>query len=266
MRSASIGGAPTRPRRVKDVERRARERRVERRDLCANSAQLRRVRQAAVQEQVRHFFEAGVGSEIFDGVSGDRQPAGFAVDMTEPGRVPPRRLPSPVSCFILSAGGNILSILILQSIYRGVPWRHRTISRRRQAAEALGVTRGDPVRVHQPWSTAVGAGSRPAARAPLLPGGRRATEGTKGGAPRDPSKAAATGPPLGRAGAGIGHHADSRRDVLLSRPRCGARSRHREPGETLPRCCGRPTRPNASALFDQPRPLDARQLAQLRAC
>jgi hypothetical protein len=38
-----------------------------------------------VQEQVRHFLETGARSQIFHGVSGNRQPPGLAVDVTEPG-------------------------------------------------------------------------------------------------------------------------------------------------------------------------------------
>ena len=41
---------------------------------------LGRFRQAAVQEQVRHFLETGARSQIFHGVSGDRQPPGLAID------------------------------------------------------------------------------------------------------------------------------------------------------------------------------------------
>ena len=44
------------------------------------------VRQAAVQEQVRHFLEAGVRRQIFNGVPGDGQPARLAIDMAEPSR------------------------------------------------------------------------------------------------------------------------------------------------------------------------------------
>ncbi len=47
---------------------------------------LGRFRQAAVQEQVRHLLETGARSQIFHGVSGDRQPARLAIDVAEPGR------------------------------------------------------------------------------------------------------------------------------------------------------------------------------------
>ena len=41
--------------------------------------------QPVVQKQVRHFLERGVGSDVLDGVSGDRQPSSFAVNVAEPG-------------------------------------------------------------------------------------------------------------------------------------------------------------------------------------
>ena len=39
-----------------------------------------------MQEQVRHLLEAGVRRQILNGVAGDGQPAGLAIDVAEPGR------------------------------------------------------------------------------------------------------------------------------------------------------------------------------------
>ena len=47
---------------------------------------LGRFGQAAMQEQVRQLLEAGARSQIFDGVSGDGQPARLAIDLAEPSR------------------------------------------------------------------------------------------------------------------------------------------------------------------------------------
>src|SRR5262245_47015145 len=46
---------------------------------------FRGVRQAPVQQEIRDLFEAGGGRKVFDRISGDDQPARFAVDVTEAG-------------------------------------------------------------------------------------------------------------------------------------------------------------------------------------
>ncbi len=64
-----------------------------------NCSALGWFRQAAMQEQIRHLFETGVRSQIFNGVPGDCQPAGLAIDVAEPSRCGDDIFQSVRSCF-----------------------------------------------------------------------------------------------------------------------------------------------------------------------
>src|SRR5712691_2569691 len=80
---------------------------------------------------------------------------------------------------------------------------------------------GDAVRVREPRPIAVGSETGPAEGTPLLPGGRRTPATAERGAAGS-ERGCRTGTALGRPGARVGHHAHQRRQVLLSRSRCGA--------------------------------------------
>ena len=54
--------------------------------IPGESGALGFVRQAAVQQQVRHVLERRVRRQIFDGVAGDGQPARLSIHMTDPRR------------------------------------------------------------------------------------------------------------------------------------------------------------------------------------
>src|SRR5262245_23840306 len=136
------------------------------------------------------------------------------------------RLPSLLSCLDRRARGRALSILIVESTYRD---EDRALSPHRGAGG--GVARRlprDAVRLRKPRPAPLGAGSRPAQGAALLPRGSRAAARTEGSAARSGAGCRAR-TALGRPGPRIGHHVDSRRTVLLSRPRRSGARRNREP-------------------------------------
>ena len=124
------------------------------------------------------------------------------------------------------------------------PADHLTARRTRRAT-----ARRDPrhaVRVREPRPAAVRGGPRPAARTPLLPRRRPAAAGPERRAAR-PGRGRRPRPALGRTGAGVGHHAHSRRTAVLPRPGRRRRSPRRRRSRRRRWCCGRRRTANAAA-------------------
>ena len=161
--------------------------------------------------------KAGMRRQIFDGVSGEGQPAGLAVDVTEPRRCGHDAFQTVCHVSDIRGGCLDLSILIVESTYDE---NRASLPDGRAGGGGPRRHTGDAVRVRQPRPIAVRADPRPDERAPLLPRRRRAPARTEGGAARS-GQGCRQRTPLGRARARVGHHAHPRRQVLLSRPRCG---------------------------------------------